>query len=57
MIQRMAETGVVPFGRLPPDCATIDFFDVGDCAPGGIDHHDFERPVYVKVLNMLNKPA
>ena len=43
----MAETGVVPFGRLPPDCATVDFFDVGDCAPGAVDHHDFERPVYV----------
>ena len=38
---------MVPFGRLPPDCATVDFFDVGDCAPGAVDHHDFERPVYV----------
>mmetsp|Transcript_17190 Transcript_17190/g.44701 ORF Transcript_17190/g.44701 Transcript_17190/m.44701 type:complete len:146 (+) Transcript_17190:84-521(+) len=48
----MSETGVVPFGRLPPDCATIDFFDVGDCAPGVVDHHDFERPVYT--VSMLS---
>lgn len=29
---------------MEPDSAIVNIYDVGDCIPPHIDHHDFSRP-------------
>lgn len=51
MIKRMVRWNIVPSTCVPDSCI-VNIYDVGDCIPPHIDHHDFVRPFYtVSFLN------
>ncbi|KAJ1419964.1 Oxoglutarate/iron-dependent dioxygenase [Sesbania bispinosa] len=51
MIKRMVRWNIVPPTCIPDSCI-VNIYDVGDCIPPHIDHHDFVRPFYtVSFLN------
>ncbi|KAJ1381291.1 Alpha-ketoglutarate-dependent dioxygenase AlkB-like [Sesbania bispinosa] len=51
MIKRMVRWNIVPPTCIPDRCI-VNIYDVGDCIPPHIDHHDFVRPFYtVSFLN------
>ncbi|XP_047318396.1 RNA demethylase ALKBH9B-like [Impatiens glandulifera] len=43
MIKRMVRWNVLPSSCVPNSCI-VNIYDVGDCIPPHIDHHDFVRP-------------
>ncbi|CAK0786469.1 hypothetical protein CVIRNUC_009682 [Coccomyxa viridis] len=43
LVKRLVRWGVLP-ARMAPDSAIINIYDVIDCIPPHIDHHDFSRP-------------
>ncbi|KAI5084691.1 hypothetical protein GOP47_0000860 [Adiantum capillus-veneris] len=43
IIKRMVEWQVLPPSCIPDSCI-VNIYDVGDCIPPHIDHHDFVRP-------------
>ncbi|KAH7424405.1 hypothetical protein KP509_11G007300 [Ceratopteris richardii] len=43
VIKRLVEWHVLPAGCIPDSCI-VNIYDVGDCIPPHIDHHDFVRP-------------
>lgn len=45
MIKRMIRWNIVPSTCIPDSCI-VNIYDVGDCIPPHIDHHDFVRPFY-----------
>lgn len=51
MIKRMVRWNIIPPTCVPDSCI-VNIYDVGDCIPPHIDHHDFVRPFYsVSFLN------
>lgn len=51
MIKRMVRWKIIPPTCVPDSCI-VNIYDVGDCIPPHIDHHDFVRPFYsVSFLN------
>ncbi|CAJ2670060.1 unnamed protein product [Trifolium pratense] len=45
MIKRMVRWNIIPQTCVPDSCI-VNIYDVGDCIPPHIDHHDFVRPFY-----------
>ncbi|BDA48977.1 probable RNA demethylase ALKBH5 at C-terminar half [Coccomyxa sp. Obi] len=43
LVHRLVRWGVLPRAKAP-DTAIINIYDVDDCIPPHIDHHDFTRP-------------
>lgn len=51
LVRRLVRWGVVP-ALIAPDSAIVNIYDVDDCIPPHIDHHDFVRPfVTISLLN------
>ncbi|CAM6093455.1 unnamed protein product [Calypogeia fissa] len=51
-IRRLVRWGVLPETCVPDSCI-INIYDVGDCIPPHIDHHDFVRPF--STLSLLSE--
>ncbi|CAJ2649169.1 RNA demethylase ALKBH9B-like [Trifolium pratense] len=45
MIKRMVRWNIIPPTCIPDSCI-VNIYNVGDCIPPHIDHHDFVRPFY-----------
>lgn len=43
VIKRLVKWHVLPCNSVPDSCI-VNIYDVGDCIPSHIDHHDFVRP-------------
>eukprot|EP00884_Botryococcus_braunii_P015043 jgi/Botrbrau1/2353/Bobra.39_1s0038.2 len=43
LVKRLVRWGVLPKSK-EPDSAIVNLYDMDDCIPPHIDHHDFDRP-------------
>ena len=49
LISLLVDAGVIGKEQAP-DSASVSVYNAGDCSPPILEHHDFERPVWIVAL-------